>query len=664
MAISMDTRPVNATSGPVPQHRTQRFDLDGVVFTSDFDSGNLGRVEKAAPELYHVWTAPDCAETLAEATCRSWFYFRVTAPKGVMLTMVVKNLNLQGKIFREGHRPVYCGADAVWTRLGGLITYQAAGEDLTLFEVTFRHHFTEESIYFAFSYPWSYEQNQEFLGSLVARAAPELYIHRENLINSLEGRRCDILTISSHNCITDQRESHPSPLFPEGNRPFRFQDSKKVVFVTGRVHPGETPGSHMLNGFLKWVCSADPRAAEARKHFVFKVIPMLNPDGVWRGYYRTDTLGVNLNRFYQTPELSLAPTIWATRAVVVAETQRLYFYVDLHGHAAKRGIFLYGNYLDFPKQVEAFSFAKLMAVNCANFDFEGSNFTERNMKAKDRRDGLSKEGSGRVALYKATGLALCFTMEANYHSGAVTNTLAESGLQEPVEAQTNSALYANGPPVYTVGILEDAGKAIGISLLDSIGKNPYSRVPNSPYADLQSIKVAAAEFTGTLVPFRFNSELKKLLKNREQLLAVLSNTPQPKKKPDKVSEKLPEKRKPETKAKPAARPPPRPRSEKVELQRETSKAKAEPTIVNVKIRNFVMPKPLSPRSEARRMAGSPAVRGNWKPGTKPRRTTNSTHNRKESNSSRSGSSPVIPEPRRRNMPVSFEIDQVLEVPAE
>ena len=658
----MGDRPATATNGPVPQHHTQRFDLDSVVFTSYFDSGNLGRVEKAAPEVYHVWTAPDCADTAAEATCRSWFYFKVTAPKGVMLTIVVKNLNLQGKIFREGHRPVYCGADNVWNRETGLITYQAAGEDLSLFEVTFRHHFTEESISFAFSYPWSYEQNQVFLAHLVSSVSPDIYIHRENLIPSLEGRRCDLLTISSYDNITDQHESHPAPLFPEGMRPYRFRDCKKVVFVTARVHPGETPGSFMLNGFLKWACSADPRAVEARKHFVFKVIPMLNPDGVFRGYYRTDTMGLNLNRFYQTPDINTAPTIWATRAVVVAEAPRLYFYVDLHGHAAKRGIFMYGNYLDFPKQVEAFAFAKLMAANCANFDFEGSNFTERNMKAKDKRDGLSKEGCGRVALYRATGLALCFTMEANYHSGAVVNTLAESGLQEPAEAQTGSKLYESGPPVYTVEILEDAGKAIGLSLLDSIDKNPCSRVPKSEYASLQGVQVAAAEFTATLVPFRFNSDIKKLLKNRDQLLAFLSNAPTV---PKKKQEKAPEKRKPEPKAKPPPRPPPRPRTEKVELLRDSSKTKTQaPAIVNVKIRNFVMPKPISPRSEARRGVGSPATRGNWKPGSKPRRTTNSTHSRKDSNSSRSGSSPVIREARRRNMPISFETEQIIEVPAE
>ena len=55
-------------------------------------------------------------------------------------------------------------------------------------------------------------------------------------------------------------------------------------------------GSYKMKGIIDFLLSNDKYAVKLRRNFVFKIIPMLNPDGVINGNYRCSLAGCDLNR--------------------------------------------------------------------------------------------------------------------------------------------------------------------------------------------------------------------------------------------------------------------------------------------------------------------------------------------------------------------------------
>ena len=61
------------------------------------------------------------------------------------------------------------------------------------------------------------------------------------------------------------------------------------------MHPGESNSSYMMKGIIDYLTGPTLNAKILRDNFVFKVVPMLNPDGVIIGNTRCSLAGVDLN---------------------------------------------------------------------------------------------------------------------------------------------------------------------------------------------------------------------------------------------------------------------------------------------------------------------------------------------------------------------------------
>ncbi|GMH52100.1 hypothetical protein TrST_g4224 [Triparma strigata] len=543
--MSQDSVAFGATTpASLPKHVCTPFqttkDVCHLKFSSEFDSGNLKTVKfNQQANEFCCYQTRDAQDTVHEAPYTTWFHFSVEGAKpGEVVKFAIMNMNKQLRLYKQEYRPFYKvvptsatdeSAFNNWQRLPNPASGKPIPDENMMqlrFKFKFDSHFLgqmpraegDEScgfkVYFAFCYPQSYVESQTKLMQLEARTeelkSKDIYFHRELLTQSLDKRRIDMITISSLSDREDRKRDQPMHFTPrtvpesgaENFRAHKFSyERKKIVFVSSRVHPGETPAQFVWDGFLNLLLSDDCRAVQLRSQYVFKMVPMLNPDGVARGHYRTDTRGCNLNRFYDEPTLEAHPSIYAVKSYLTSQKQNLKLYLDLHAHASKRGCFIYGNHLgSCERQLANQLYVKCISLNSPWFEYKGCDFSRKGMSGKDKRDnGLTKEGSGRVGIFNATGCTHCYTLECNYNEGLGTNQVGScTGVNFP-EGSAMANLFGESPingyegmkmkfdryvgnpsrmttPKYNREMFCNVGEGCAIALLDMAGSNPLSRL--------------------------------------------------------------------------------------------------------------------------------------------------------------------------------------------
>uniref|UniRef100_A0A8V1A210 AGBL carboxypeptidase 4 n=1 Tax=Gallus gallus TaxID=9031 RepID=A0A8V1A210_CHICK len=195
---------------------------------------------------------------------------------------------------------------------------------------------------------------------------------------------------------------------------------QKVVFITARVHPGETPSSFVCQGIIDFLVSQHPIAKVLRDHLVFKIAPMLNPDGVYLGNYRCSLMGFDLNRHWANPSPWAHPTLHGVKQLIVEMYNNpkinLEFYIDIHAHSTMMNGFMYGNIFENEERFQRQAvFPKLLCQNAEDFSYSSTSFN---------RDAV-KAGTGRRFLGGLLNdTSYCYTLEVSFYSYIVGGTTA------------------------------------------------------------------------------------------------------------------------------------------------------------------------------------------------------------------------------------------------
>ena len=259
---------------------------------SNFESGNINVVNADSPQNIQLTIPADKHTDIAQ-----WFHFRLESE-----AQLAHHFEIQGlakSAYPEGWKDydVVASYDREeWFRIPADFD-----GDTVKFDIIPEH----ESMFFAYFAPYSYDRHQDLLHSAQTHPACKL----ETLGVTNDNNDISLLTIG---------ESSPE---------------KKNIWIIGRQHPGETMAEWFIEGFLQRLLDETDTVGRALlDNVVIRAVPNMNPDGSIRGHLRTNGLGVNLNREWQTPSMERSPEVYLVRERMLETGVDMF--LDIHGDEA------------------------------------------------------------------------------------------------------------------------------------------------------------------------------------------------------------------------------------------------------------------------------------------------------------------------------------------
>jgi len=259
-----------------------------IKISSHFDAGAIEVVSANEPGQIQLNLRKD-----SHADFMQWFYFRLQGARDQACAIQILNAGeATYPTGWEGYRAVASYDREEWFR----VDTEYDGKVMTI-----NHTPTEDSVYYAYFEPYSWERHLSLLG----RAAYSPLVRVEDLGSTVDGRDLNMLVVGD-------------------------ETAEQKVWVIARQHPGETMAEWLVEGMLDALLDvANPVARKILQKAVFYVVPNMNPDGSVRGNLRTNAAGANLNREWMTPSLETSPEVFHVKNKIHLTGCDLF--LDIHG---------------------------------------------------------------------------------------------------------------------------------------------------------------------------------------------------------------------------------------------------------------------------------------------------------------------------------------------
>ena len=356
-----------------------------LIFESRFESGNLLCAFRTEDEnSYQLYLQNDTNTT----GYIQWFFFRVSnTKKGRKVNFNIINMLRKTCLYNHGLKIMTYSIMAAqkenigWCRdcynsiyyANNLFVYNNnnASKKRNLHSLSFDYEFKydNDTVYFANSLPYFYSSLMKELNKYELDEDKYPYFHRKTLAMTLGGNDLDMFTINSMydmfkngiiSVVTPKSNnySYVKNNIENNNNTSQVLDERKAVVIIGRQHPGETVGSYVVKGMYDFLMGDSDEAKKLREIYIFKIVPMMNPDGVLVGNSRTSFAGCDLNRRWGKPNEIIHPEIYNTKQMILKlSTQRnLAFIIDCHGHFGTFNSLFYCNYKENKKTCKLFPY--------------------------------------------------------------------------------------------------------------------------------------------------------------------------------------------------------------------------------------------------------------------------------------------------------------------